>query len=670
MSDRGAGSARDAGAVRGLPAHRLPPAAVWAAACVAIIAAVAIVDEALNRHTIITTLVIAGPLLAAVRLRWQATLAIGLLAVGVVLASGLWNHYFAQREHVVRVLITIVGAGLAVALSVVRTRLADEAHEKAALAAAAERARAELDALYATMPVGLAFLDPGLRFTRVNEALARLDGLPVSAHLGRRIDEALPQIDRDSVARMERVLASGEAVERDVHGPDPSASGHERTFRVAYYPVMDEQAETLGVGALVRETTADVRREGALEMLAETGRLLDRPLEVENRLAALAEMLMPALGDACIVHVIAERRGSSPPAVVAAGITQRLDAAARSLARRELDLRGDAPSARAIRAQRPVTFDARDMGDIEGPSPPAEAGVRAGVSVPMSGTTGVLGALTLLSTTREAYDDDDIRLIAIVARRAALTIDNARRYQEQAHVAAALQTELLPPGPPEWDDVDVAALYRPAEGEAEVGGDFYDFAAPGDGVRTVTIGDVSGKGVEAAALTAIARMALRIALRDGAEPAEALEHVNRALVEDSTSDLFCTLAHCTLGREPDGALGVEVICAGHPPPVIRRADGRTEELGVPGTLLGAFPEIDVRPARSRLEPGDALVLFTDGLTEARGGDGFIGERGVRALLAVPGSPTAAELVGRLEAATGDAGAGRDDLAIVVVMACG
>ncbi len=651
------------------------PDALWALLCLGILAAVAVVDAALAPGRIITSLVILGPLLAGLRLRWPATLAIGGVAVVIAVLAGLWNDYFLSVDHLVRVLVAGTGAGLGVAVAVVRERLVGDVDEKAGLVAVADRALAQLDAVYATAPVGLAFFDRELRFVRVNEVLAAINGKPVAAHLGRRVDEALPDFDAANIERMQRVLREGIASEEvHVQGPAADGSGETRHLVASWYPVRDGVDALLGVGALVRETTEEVRRESALETLAEIGRLLDRPLEVENRLAALAEALMPRLGEVCVIHVLGDDNRMAT--VFTAGVEPEADALAREVhARRPLDLAGERPPAVAMRTGEPVRFDgtARETLDRVVRGPEDEAGfararLRAGLSVPMRGTTGIIGALSLASNSRVAYGDDDVRLISLIARRAALAIDNARRYEDQQRVAAVLQAELLPPGPPDWPGFELAAVYRPAGTAAAVGGDFYDFFTLPDGRRTIAIGDVSGKGVEAAALTTVARHGLRVAARAYDDPHALLSSVNRALAEDTDSDSFCTLAYAVFTPARDGGQDVEVSCAGHPAPIVRRSGGRTEPLGRPGTLLGFFDEIEVDVVRGHLAPGDALVLFTDGLTEARHEGELLGEDCIRRRLADGGRPTAAELLARLEAAAGDSPQRRrDDLAIVVAV---
>ncbi|GAB3116528.1 hypothetical protein GCM10027160_25800 [Streptomyces calidiresistens] len=203
-----------------------------------------------------------------------------------------------------------------------------------------------------------------------------------------------------------------------------------------------------------------------------------------------------------------------------------------------------------------------------------------------------------LATTREA----------LVRARGALETSNT--------LARSLQDSLLPPVVQKVPGLETAASYLPAAGGTAVVGDFYDlFHVRGPWWSTV-MGDVCGKGVEAAKVTALARYTLRAEAGRSLSPATVLDHLNSALLDQRRGERFLTAVHVTFRTTPKGVTG-RLCTAGHPPALVRRADGRVREVGRHGSLLGVLPEVHLTDVRFRLAPGDTLLLYTDGATEAR-----------------------------------------------------
>lgn len=251
------------------------------------------------------------------------------------------------------------------------------------------------------------------------------------------------------------------------------------------------------------------------------------------------------------------------------------------------------------------------------------------------GTT--LGAVVLARFGDRRFTDDDIAFIERLAARAAVALDSARIYEERTRIAAALQRGLRPPTLPEVEGLRVAARYRPAAEHIEVAGDFYDITGgPGDWL--FALGDVCGKGVDAAAYTGRTRQSIRTAAYFDLRPEVILGAVNAAL-HDPGSDEFVTVVCARIRPQTDGRYAeVDVAVAGHPAPIVLRADGRVEQLEVFGTAAGVRPQITYRPTTVRLERGDALLMFTDGVDEARGSAGFYGvDRLLRFLPAYAGA---------------------------------
>jgi anti-sigma regulatory factor (Ser/Thr protein kinase) len=183
------------------------------------------------------------------------------------------------------------------------------------------------------------------------------------------------------------------------------------------------------------------------------------------------------------------------------------------------------------------------------------------------------------------------------------------------YIADTLQESLLPVQLPEIPGVQAAVDFRPASERHVVGGDFYDVFQSDDGSWVVVVGDVVGKGAPAAAVTGLARYTLRAAAMQDSSPSRVLEFLNEAIRRQRPNE-FCSVALARL--EPNGSRGATAVLAagGHPLPMVLRADGAVEQVGLHGTLLGAFPDPELSEATVELHPGDALVLYTDGLTDA------------------------------------------------------
>ena len=292
---------------------------------------------------------------------------------------------------------------------------------------------------------------------------------------------------------------------------------------------------------------------------------------------------------------------------------------------------------------------------------------------PMNARGRTLGAMTFVSShSGRRFDVEALGLAEELARRAATAVDNARLYGERAYIARALQESLLPPTLPEIGGVEVAARFRAAGDGNEVGGDFYDLFDTGDDHWAVVMGDVCGKGPHAAALTALARYTLRAAAMREERPSDVLATLNEALVRQRADEQFCTVAFARLERNGAGTR-MTVASGGHPLPLVLRADGRVDAVGTPGSLLGIMPDPQLRDDSVPLEPGDAVVLYTDGVTDARAPDRVLSPADLAGLLRECTGLDAAAIAERVEraATTSPAGAPdgiepRDDVAILVL----
>jgi phosphoserine phosphatase RsbU/P len=235
-----------------------------------------------------------------------------------------------------------------------------------------------------------------------------------------------------------------------------------------------------------------------------------------------------------------------------------------------------------------------------------------------------------------------------------------------AHLARTLQQSLLPPHLPSIPGIEIAAHYEAARDGSDVGGDFYDVFESARNDWSIVIGDVCGKGPEAAALTALVRHTTRAAAIQTRRPRLVLNIVNEAVLRHS-DEQFCTVAYVRVRPEGDGAR-LTISCAGHPLPLLLRTDGDVESVGAPGRVLGPFTELASVDRVARLDAGDALVLYTDGVTDARSADEFFGEDRLRATLASCAGASADDTVKTIESVLRDfhGGKPRDDIAFVVL----
>lgn len=274
-------------------------------------------------------------------------------------------------------------------------------------------------------------------------------------------------------------------------------------------------------------------------------------------------------------------------------------------------------------------------------------------------------------------DDDGVPR---VIRTAVFDATERRRYEHEVlaakrraeesearavQLAQTLQKTLIPPTPPHIPGLDVAAAYRPAGDGRHVGGDFYDVfqVSPDDWV--VVLGDVQGKGADAAVVTALARYTVRAASVDHDSPGAVLHTLDQVL-DHSETDRFCTVVLVRL-RRADGAWRATVACGGHPLPLLRRAGERPAAVGTFGPLVGVLPGATFEDTDLALRPGDALVLYTDGVTEGRRGGAFYGTARLEAVVDRERTSAAALTDAVLaDVMRFQADVARDDIAVVTV----
>jgi serine phosphatase RsbU (regulator of sigma subunit) len=242
-----------------------------------------------------------------------------------------------------------------------------------------------------------------------------------------------------------------------------------------------------------------------------------------------------------------------------------------------------------------------------------ERGSTAAV-VPIVASGEVIAALTVVDLDpAHTADGETVETLRSLAAQAAFAIDNARLYQQQTGFADAMQRSLLPATPPVLPGVEIGSVYE-SSARLDVGGDVFDYTTLPDGRLAVVVGDVTGKGIDAAADMAMMKFVFRSLAREHPDPADFLASANDVVVDEVAEGKFVTMLYVTI----DPATG-QVACAsaGHPVPRLVSGDGSVIELGASGLALGISPHQAYSEARERLDPGSAVVLFTDGVVEAR-----------------------------------------------------
>ena len=307
--------------------------------------------------------------------------------------------------------------------------------------------------------------------------------------------------------------------------------------------------------------------------------------------------------------------------------------------------------------------------------------MRSWLAAPVLGRDeAVLGVVYFGHHRAHAFDARDERLVAGLCSQLGGALEHCALFAERSRVATALSESLLPPLLPTIPGLDAAARYRPSGGPYRgaapggrgnvVGGDFYDLFEVGDGQFGLVLGDVSGVGPEAAALTGVARYTVRAVAEPGEAPCSVLARLNEALLRLG-SERFLTAVYATFEPNVDG-VPVVVCSGGHPPGLVLRDDESVECLDrVNGTLLGVFSSVDLSDQRVVLHRGDALVFVTDGVLEARDDDGAqFGQERLEALLATCAGRSAEGIARRIERSVLDHRGERadDDMAIVVLRA--
>ncbi|MEJ8660132.1 SpoIIE family protein phosphatase [Streptomyces sp. MS1.AVA.4] len=402
-------------------------------------------------------------------------------------------------------------------------------------------------------------------------------------------------------------------------------------------------------------------RRGSLSFLVEASDLLAGTLDRDQTLALMAQMTVPTLATWCAVYTIADQSSEPYLSYVLHEDEERIDGLKALLSKIDPPDPVPTPGARTWHAPAEAAHQAalrtsmRELGlgathvssGIGTTLATASAVGGETVVLPLVARNRVIGMLTLGKPSDDHFRQEILELAEDLSRRAALALDNARLYSERTAISQALQRSLLPPGLPQVPGVEVEVIYRAAGEGNEVGGDFYDLFPIRDGAYGFAIGDVCGTGPEAAAVTGLARHALRLLAREGFGGPAVLERLNAAILDEGARSRFLTLLYGELWPQEDGSALLKVVCAGHPLPLRLRQDGSVEPAAEPQPLLGVMEDLELYEQTVTLDPGDVLLCVTDGVTERREGTRMLGDDGLTDVLTTCTGLTAGAVAARV-----------------------
>jgi serine phosphatase RsbU (regulator of sigma subunit)/PAS domain-containing protein len=435
----------------------------------------------------------------------------------------------------------------------------------------------------------------------------------------------------------------------------------------------DDPGERMAVDVL--EDVTDTRRaEHQQRILSQASALVASSLDVGATLEKVAWAVVPEVGDWCRVE-LPDERGRLREVALAHADAARRDVLAELYERYPTGPDVAASPAAVLRHGRPQLIDVTPAlmeafaVDAEHLRLVRRMGTRSLIVVPMTAGERITGTITIgTDESGRRLGPADLELAVGLGRRAGIALENARLHAVRSHIATTLQRGLLPPRLPVVPGLTIAARFRAAGETTEVGGDFYD-VFPARGAWMVVMGDVTGKGPSAAAITALARYTMRTAAAYEDSPARILDRLNRALADDPDRRQICT-AVCVRLVPAGGRVELTVCCGGHPPPFVVDPGEGAEPSAPPGPLLGAFADARWTERELALEPGQSLVLYTDGVTDTRGHGERFGQERLARTLAEVATREADEVAAHVDEALQafEVGPQRDDVALLVLRA--
>jgi serine phosphatase RsbU (regulator of sigma subunit)/PAS domain-containing protein len=569
------------------------------------------------------------------------------------------------------------------ALALDNARLYSELHEAEATA---RRAGEEVNTILGGVADAVTAQAPDGGLVYANEAAVRMLGYDrVEALLAAPLAEVAGRFDmRDedggplAVERLPgRRALQGETPEPLIVRSRMQGEREWRFTRVKSTPVLEPDGSVRLAINVIEDITEIKRSEVGQRFLAEAGKVLAGSLDYQETLAAVARLAVPDIADWCGVDVLLD--GAVQRVAVTHVDPAKVEFAISMAARYPPDPASPTGVYAILRSGKSELYpEITDELLVAGAQDEEHLALLRGVgmcsamAVPMVLRGEVLGVISFVSAEAgHSYGAADLELAKALASRAAAAVENSRLYEASSTIARTLQASLLPPALPDVPGFELAAEYRAAGHGFEVGGDFYDVFNTAEDQWYAVIGDVCGKGAEAAAVTAMARYTIRAAAVRRRSPAAILRLLGEAMLrqeEDDQTGRFCTIAclHLDLSRTPARAT---VACGGHPLPAVLRADGSVEWLGAAGTLLGLVDRPDLQDRGGDLHPGDTVLLYTDGLTEAGAPEHVWAPETLEEVLSeAAGQPPQAVVDHAVQAALGAQPEPRDDIALLALQA--
>jgi PAS domain S-box-containing protein len=572
------------------------------------------------------------PLVLAIVGQQREVAITGVVAIAVAIGSTFWNDATSTGQTIYRIVFFTMIALLAVVAARARERAND-------LAAELQGTQARLDGILGSLGEAVTVHDEHGRTVYVNDAAVELLGTRedvLAAEPGALAEQFV--ITREDGTPVEtqdfpgRRLVAGETAPSLLTRSIRRDTGEAMWLLTKATLYTDATGQRLAIN-IIEDVTEAKESELRQRFLAEAGQLLASSLDYEQTLERVARMIVPGLADWCGIEMVDEQGESHQVAVA------HIDPAKVQMAhdlRRRYPPDPDAPTGvpaivrggpAELYSEIPEALIERAARDEEHLELIRALGMRSAMTVPMRIGDETLGVITLVSAeSGRRFDEDDLAFVQDLALRAATAVQNARLYAAQERVAHTLQSSLLPERLPEVEGWELKALYQAGERDAEVGGDFYD-VLPVEGGHLIILGDVTGKGVEAAALTSLVRYSARMAARFDPSPERVLSLVNEVLREQPRMSLVTAV--CALVETTGPRARVTVASAGHPLPLRRRPGEVPESLGGHGVLLGVETDDDWSETVVEVAPGDTLLFFTDGVTETPGEGTRFGELRLR-----------------------------------------
>ncbi|HEX5617618.1 MAG TPA: SpoIIE family protein phosphatase, partial [Solirubrobacteraceae bacterium] len=593
------------------------------AIALALQAAIVVFDIVLSGSTIISSSALLVPFGLAIIGTERETAITAVFAFAIGIGSLFWNEPPATGQGIYRV----VFYGLVALLTVIAARAREQVTE---LAIDLEATQTRLDGILGSLGEAVTVHDDQGKTVYANEAAARLLGCD-------SVEEVLTAEPGALAARFMITHEDGSPVEvADLPGRrlmlgESAAELLTRSIRRDTGEALwlltkatltrEPNGSPLAIN-IIEDVTGAKEAELRARFLAEAGQMLASSLDYEQTLERVARMIVPRLADWCGIDMVDENGEVTQVAVA------HVDPAKVQLAH---DMRERYPpdmtattGLPAIVAGGPAELypeipdellvaAAQDEEHLE---IARAVGLRSAMAVPMRLGKETLGVITFASAeSGRQFDEDDLAFAQDLALRAATAVQNARLYQAQERVAHTLQASLLPDRLPQLPGWEIHAAYQAGERGADVGGDFYDILPVASG-HLIVLGDVTGKGIEAAALTSLVRYSARMAARFDPSPARVLALVNQVLREQSRLSLVTAV--CALVETDGDGARLTVASAGHPLPLLRHPGAAPEPMGDHGVLLGVEGEDDWTNVTVTLRPGDTLLFYTDGVTETPG----------------------------------------------------